>query len=417
MRLRVTICLLFATCAVSGAPGQSGQTTAVAAPEVGTVTGRVFCSDTRRPARLARVRFVPAGDFAGDSPRQSPGTDPFGSPPPIETDMDGRFVEAKLKPGRYYVRVDLDGYLTPLLSFSPEQLNHPTPEIQKRLRNELTEVTVTPHAPAEVEVSLMPAASLSGTVLYDDGAPAIGLFVNLLRKDAKGAFHERVETGNLATPTDEHGRFHLNSLPAGDYVAEVNLDLWKQVLSTISTPTGMIRASRAVSVAALSIFSGDVFRLRDAVPLTLDTAEDRSGLVITVPLSKLHSVSGTLVARDGHALNAGRVSLRYTGEDDGLTSVEVDRETRQFVFLYVPDGAYTLTVEDARDVTGVEAPNGPGFTPATRLEEKTVRGYAKTEQPLIVQNDVENVIAIVPDAKKDPGPGTTSSGSAAASNP
>ncbi len=235
---------------------------ATAAPEdFGSVAGRVICADTQRPARLAEVRLVPvaltqaeqpSGKEAGPSPAL--GNDL----PPIETDMDGRFVAPHIKPGRYYVRIDLDGYITPLLSFTPAQLRHPTPDIQERLRSELTQVTVQPHAPTEVELTLARGGSVSGNVLYDDGTPAISVQVTLLRKDTDGSFTQDLSsTGRILWPTDERGRFHFSSLPPGEYIAQATLALREHSVSSMPMPTGggvmevsMVKTSFELPVAS-----------------------------------------------------------------------------------------------------------------------------------------------------------------------
>ena len=78
----------------------------------------------------------------------------------------------------------------------------------------------------------------------------------------------------------------------------------------------------------------------------------------------------------------------------------MSREDRQFHFPYVPEGNYTLAVDGARDVTEVEVPNPPGLTPRSHLEDKTVRQYGTAKQPLLVQSDVDGVLATVPEASK-----------------
>ena len=53
--------------------------------------------------------------------------------------------------------------------------------------------------------------------------------------------------------------------------------------------SGLMRSS-------LMIYSGDATRKSEAVPFKLGPGEERTGEDITIPLSKLHSISGVVTA-------------------------------------------------------------------------------------------------------------------------
>src|ERR1700748_1626646 len=115
MRLTLLLALL-PTLALA----QSPTTSPTPRPEdLGTVTGHITCADTQRPGRLARVRLVPvtiASDFNND----------FGvfreDLPSVQTDLFGAYTLRNIQAGRYYLSVDLVGYIEPLLDFTGNQL-------------------------------------------------------------------------------------------------------------------------------------------------------------------------------------------------------------------------------------------------------------------------------------------------------
>jgi hypothetical protein len=400
--LRVLACI---TAASVVAAAQTIPQRPLQPEDLGTVTGHILCADTQRPARLAEVRLVPlqGSDATAKDSKSNFNEDSVGaSLPPIETDMTGSFTVHNVHPGQYYLRVDLGGYLTPLAGFSREQFSQPSPEIKLRMNRELQIVSVLPHATVQADASLLRGASISGTVLYDDGTPAIGLPMSLFQKDAKGAFTKEVQASARYTlPSDERGHYSFSSLPAGDYVIAADISFSTYTVSMMPLSTGtQVQMSMATVLFDLPIFSGNALRRRDASPVTVGTGENRPAVDITIPLNKLHQVSGSLVAQDGHTLNSGRVTLLYADDRAELTHVNIDRDDKEFHFPYVPEGTYLLNVTDAHDMTQIQVANPAGFTPRFHNEDNIVVSYGTAEQPLEVQSDVVSVIASVPDKPK-----------------
>jgi hypothetical protein len=369
----------------------------------GTVSGHVVCNDTQHPARLADVRLVPSSITLPPKDAKNFGQaayNAFGnSLPAVETDMNGGFTLHNVPPGQYILRIDLPGYITPLLEFTPEQLAKPTPAIRQQIDRELQIVTVAPHATVQADATLIRGASISGTVLYDDGSPAIGINVNLLRPDDKGEYKQRFPAGSN---TDDHGHYRFNAVPEGRYVVEADLTLSQQ--KTISLPmpgsegsTHMMQVVMTMYVFTLPVYSGDALRLHDAKPVEADEGQETPDTGITLPISQLHDVSGTLLAKDGHTINAGKVALLYADDRSQLATVDINRDDGMFHFTYVPEGNYILSVQSASDVTPIEVPNAPGITPRTHTETKTLHTYGATEQPLNVQSDMQSILVTVPE--------------------
>ena len=130
-------------------------------------------------------------------------------------------------------------------------------------------------------------------------------------------------------------------------------------------------------------------------------AKKAANIDLSVPLSKLHSVSGSLLAKDGHTINGGNVQLLHSDDREEVSQGQRrQREDKEFHFPYVPEDDYILSVPGAKDVTQVEVENAKGVTPHTHPEDKTVRTYGAAEQPLKVQTDMTGVLVNVPEKKE-----------------
>ena len=197
--------------------------------DLGTVTGHITCADTQRPARNAGVELVPIKP-ADDSDYEAL-SDRWGKYGPIHTDLDGAYTLTDVPPGQYYLRIDLTGYATPISRFSTDELRSPAREIQQRIQRELQIITVTPNSTTRADATLRRGASISGTILYDDGSPTISINVQLFRRDASGELRPAF-TQN--TSTDSHGRFTIESLTPGEYILQLVLRSMERRMASMS---------------------------------------------------------------------------------------------------------------------------------------------------------------------------------------
>jgi hypothetical protein len=351
--------------------------------DLGTVTGHITCADTQRPARFAGVHLVPV---------KSTGRSPAWSLARFDqTDLTGAYTLRDIRPGDYYLSIYFSGYVNPIERFSSADLQSPTPKIQQRMQHELQLVTVTPHASVEADATLYPGATISGTVLYDDGSPAVDISINVLRHDANGesVFSDR---------TDSHGHYSIDSLPSGDYAIEASLDVRKEEIEKMMLVKNgqTVDTSTVQSVFSLYIYSGSVFRRKDAAIIKAEEGHDTDDADITIPISKLHSLSGTLTAKDGHPINAGRVDLLYSDTQEEFTGVSVS-DDGTFHLPYIPEGNYILAVGEAKDIARVDIPAQPGIA-FEQIDVRTLCTYGTLQQPLTVQADIQSLNLILPDA-------------------
>jgi len=365
--------------------------------DLGTVTGHITCADTQRPARFAMVSLVPAQITTDTAETLSPFA--RSSIGPIHTDLNGAYAITSVPPGQYYLRVDLGGYVTPLQQFTPAGLKAPTPEIQQRIQRELQRITVTPNSTLQVDVTLRRSSSIVGKITYDDGSPVINIGIEFARRDANGKLGEFTHNGFL---TDSHGEYGIDSLSAGEYAIRVSLIATEQQVGPVyygdgTTPTKL----HENTVLELPIYSGSTFRQKDAAIIKVADGQEIDDIDITIPISRLHEVSGTLLAIDGHAINEGRIALLYPDTREELESVAA-HEDGTFHLPYVPEGDYIIAVSFARDKTQVQIPissNPAGFSIRTR----TLRAYGNLEQLLPVHTDIQSLNLTLPDK-----PGTAS---------
>jgi hypothetical protein len=381
-------------CLLGGVLPMAAQQAVVAATEsTGIVTGHVYLSDGGGPARLAQVALQPVEVKSDDRPWEEREKDaPFRL---YRTGLDGGFRIEHVRPGSYYIVVKEPGYLSPFAQFTNAQLVHPTVEDQQKIAAALPVVIVLANNTATLDIHLVRGAVLSGTVAFDDGKPYPDQRVTVLQK-VNGKWQPLMLANE--GQTDDLGNFRITGLLEGDYLLKVNLaidDLYVSSLLGHGSSSSMTHYS-------LSYYSGDTERLRDAKPVHLDGSQEISSAGITIPVSKLHAVSGAIVeAKSGRAINSGKVTLAYA--DDGgedVVSANVEADEPVFVMPFVPEGVYTIKVTEAADVTREEISNGAGTFPPFHTKETVLRKYGTVEQPLTVTGDVTGVnLAVTPVAK------------------
>lgn len=382
--MRLTFLLaLFSTLAFA----QSPTTSSTPHPEdLGTVTGHITCADTQRPARLAQVSLIAVKTTDDDEHKSF-------TQPNIHTDLTGGYTLTNIPLGRYYLRVDLAGYTTPISQFTGDELDAPTPEIQQRIQHELQVVTITANSTTHADVTLYRGGSIAGTVIYDDGAPAISANAQLFRRKANGKF-QMVKGRAL---TDSHGQFVFESLSAGEYLIKVVVAALERRLGTVQFGDGKSKDLYIEFASSfVPIYSGNVFREKDAAVIKVEAGQEADGNDITIPIGRLHEVSGTLLSQDGHVINDGRVQLLFADTQEEFTGAYA-RDNGVFRLPYVPEGSYILKVTAARDITldQIHDSSAPGSP--THTNRRTTHAYGDLQQPLTVQTSDQSLNLTLPD--------------------
>ena len=139
--------------------------------------------------------------------------------------------------------------------------------------------------------------------------------------------------------------------------------------------------------SVLIVYSGDATRKSAAASFKLSPGEERTGEDITLPLSKLHTISGVVTAAgDGHPINSGNLALMSPEDKELVTDAEISSDGT-FHIEAVPEGSYTLRILGAHDTMNISS-------------EKITHQYGDLEQPLKVEGDIPNLVLSVPEQIK-----------------
>jgi hypothetical protein len=312
--------------------------------DTGSVTGRVYCADSQKPARFANIRLQPVegqeGSFGGRGGFATTGS-------------DGSFRITGVSPGEYYVDVMMPGYIQPLRGML-SSLENLAPEERDRITAQLTHVGVAANQSTNVQVMIYRGATIGGAVSFDDGAPAAGVSIQALLlppgtgTTVAGGTQQQSFAGFART--DDRGQFRVTGLGDGTYI--------------------VFAAPRSI----FPIYYGNTIERSHAKKLDVHAGEEVPGADIQVPAAGMHSVSGVVVSQhDGHTLARASVQLRLSSGDTGTISATTASDGT-FTFNAVPDGKFTVQLLNAYD-------------PATRM------GYASSGQALEVDGtDVSDLV-------------------------
>jgi hypothetical protein len=360
----------------------TAQNNSSARHAAGTVTGHVNCADTNAPARMARVRLESAKQDSESNPQNSSDLQVGGI---VQTALDGSFLIPNVPPGSYYVIATLSGYLSPHPGQDVEDDDEAPPPASARKPSVATsKVTVQADQAASIDIRLERGAAVSGTVRFDDGSPAVGIHVgpvHIVKSKTKSSNSSDFGVeGDVVT--DDLGHYRISGMHGGRYVVEAllsHVDLVQRA-SHDSAFSDMMRS-------VLVVYSGDATRKSAALSFTLSPGEERTGEDITIPLSKLHTISGVVTAaRDGHPINAGNLVLMSPEDKEVVADAEIASDGT-FQIEAVPEGSYILRVRDPHDTMRGSS-------------DKITDQYGGLEQPLKIESDVPNLALAVPEMKQ-----------------
>lgn len=347
----------------------------------GVITGRVLDAASGRPIVGAIVR-------AG---RPTPTATPLliepGGPPPIGdavyTNGSGAYVLRDLAKGAYTVSVQAPGYINGAHGQQlPEGPNRPvTLEDDGRVLN--------------ADVRLWRTAGISGVITDETGEPVVGTEVRVLRRTFSGGRIALAPAGG-STTSDDRGEYRLGALIPGDYIVvvpaasltlpgtlidtfrdaqaaglqDVITNISREVLGTggaFASPMAagvrvgdqqMQMRSASAPIGPDPTLSGEVLAYRtayhpaamlssQAVALTLESGEERSGADVRLELVPTARVSGIVTGPDGPVPNMP-LRLLPPGIEDVVSDAGLDAATTvtdaqgRFTFLGVPPGEYVL---------------------------------------------------------------------------
>ena len=362
-------------------------------PQYGAITGSVVCHDSNSPARFAVVLTIPIPVFDASGKRV---TLPIVNGRDVATtNLDGRYILPKIAPGDYFVLAELDGYVSPVGQFSQDDVENLTPERIKKLAGLIPSVHVEPGKTSYAEVTLERAASISGSVTYDDGSPGIGLYVDVEPAQDVPADQQPLMQGlstNRLQRTDDQGQYRLSGLSDGKYLVKVLMGIPRLEENPLA-PEFQADPYEGYPVGgSIPIYSEKTLRKKDAKNFDLKRGEDLTGADIEVPLHGLYSINGTVVAQGSQPpIIFGSVSLQDVNDKTLKRSTTVIADGA-FQFPYLPPGNYELKTTRLSD----QPPYSPGHP--DRGPDHTYADATITVQ--LLDKDLDGVTIAVPDIAK-----------------
>ncbi len=383
-----------------------------AAPDA-TVTGHIYLDDTKAPGRKATVYLEPAAALQADAPpNRSGGQDKGPVTASVETQFDGSYSFTHVAPGSWYVIATCRGYVSPFLALSLSEgrsgygdwapLGPAQKAAKDRILDSLPRVDVQPAVPATADLTLERGGAVSGNITYDDGGPAAGLVVTALAhwvtrgKETWSPLPSEPNSLAAWNHTDDRGNYRISGLPPGKYVVEVLVD-FTNTKGYISPSGSGGFSSDNFHASRLSLYSGNTPRQSDAAAFTLQAREERTGEDILLPMTRLHTIRGSIVsALDGHVVNSGQVNLLRAGDHSLAGYQNLTEDEPGFTFSFVFEGDYTLSTPLSSDVD-YEPVARPGVLGPPQFSAHIVRFYGAASQSLHVTGDMQGVTIAVPE--------------------
>jgi hypothetical protein len=293
--------------------------------------------------------------------------------PPINTDSEGKFAFKNLAGGSYRVMAVANGFVRQ--EYGQRSLNgQGTPFALAADQNK-----------KDVALRLTPAGTVSGRILDENGQPALGIPVQILRAayNVNGRVYQAVGTGSA----DDRGQYRLFGVPPGRYYLSIGNPPGPP--RTVA-PAGVLIGQPGGSVYAFSYFPG-VADVSQAVMIEVKSAQEVS-FDMTARRQQMYRVRGTLLDSRTGQPPAGNVQvmLAYRSPTGGSGSFSSGRNydpaTGKFELLNVIPGQYVVQAQIQ------EALAGP--ITAQQIEE---RQAAQAMQPMgrapitVTSGDVEGV--------------------------
>lgn len=321
-------------------------------PAESTVRGRVFYADTGRPVKRASVMLM------------SEEIDGPASTPSAVTDGGGVFEMKNVRAGIYYAVVNAPGVVSPFafVNFAGRGSGQSEKEMFAAAFANFEKIVIDGFSDAQVQVAARRGAAIGGRVLYDDGEPAAGVKVEILRK-ADDRYTSVVP--NLSTIfsmrmggaflTDDRGVYRFSGLPPGEYIVRVTENAAHSVNAgrNFSEPFESMLGTKSY----LTLFYPEAAEAKSAEVISVDYGQEVSEINFTLPSRDLFAVAGRVLARRDKRPVRARLTLSRVREnqDEQVFSIfdeaggrerpSVTGDDGSWGFRELPRGKYKLAIE------------------------------------------------------------------------
>jgi hypothetical protein len=283
-----------------------------------SLSGAVVDSRTGEPVAGARITLETLG--------QDPAPHASGV-----TDAKGVFGIAGASPGVYKLKAERNGYLKSYYG-------------ARRPGAAGTRLTLEPGCELKgLPMRLEPFAVVAGAVRDAGGEPLFDARVFLLRLRYAENGEKQYETV-VSANTDDLGHYRIAGLAPGRYYVRARAQEWPPKSPQVQAP-GATRLE--VSVPA---FYPAAATVSAAAPIEVNAGDRITGIDVTLPSSRLFSVSGQVVSAGGEL----EKQIVLFSEDSTASSLvtELARNGR-FVIPYVTPGSYQLRATAGGRDTGL----------------------------------------------------------------
>jgi hypothetical protein len=318
-------------------------------PANSIIRGRVFYADTGRAVKRSSIMLMNENGDGGP-----------GSAPSALTDNEGYFVMRNVRAGTYYAVVNAPGVVSPLafFDFSVAQNRSNEREAFQKAFIGFEKIVVDGITPIDIQVSAMRGGAVGGRVTYDDGDPAIGVRVEILRK-VDDKFMTVIP--NLSTmfsmrsggvfQTDDRGVYRFSGLPAGEYIVKVTESTSH---GDISTRTYYDMFDGFGGSSFLTYFYPDAVDSKSAQVINVAAGQEIGEINLMIPSRALYKAEGKIVSAKDKTPVRARITINRES-DANIFSIFSDINRRlqdtltdedgNWKFKELPRGTYKIIVE------------------------------------------------------------------------
>ena len=327
LSLLLTICSVFAA-------AQETPSAAEAAKKA-VIEGVVVNEVTTEPIRRAEVNLYRQGETGGRLPERPSAYSTL-------TDAGGKFRIDDIDPGEYILIHLKPGFVTTRAYFG----------LSARLLTLAAGDSLT-----GLRYSLLPQAIVTGRVVDDEGAPAQGIFVMLLRFEH---FHgPNYASGVGRQQTNDRGEFRFTNVEPGRYCLRADVERMRVVYG--GPPAGPSTAPGAPRTAFVSTYHPSATAMAQASRFEVLAGQEFSGRDIALRKDKVVRVSGKVLDADGSPAKYAAVTLAPADSPlqiVGSVGLYTD-DKGTFAASSVPPGPYLARAREYYDGSDWESAETP----------------------------------------------------------
>jgi len=294
------------------------------------------------------------------------------------TDSAGAFYIRDLPPGQYNVRAERDGYFS--------------------TRGSVSSITVGTTPTAPVALSMIPGATVGGTIRDADGEGIANASVQILSVIYPDGFPTLGSA--VTTKANYRGEYRLFWMPAGDYVVGASRDVYAtRGARTFYPGTPELTSATMITLKTGQNLEGIDFALRQArmvnvTGVVISSAPPPPPQNIPASVQLTPAQQAALAAPPPNIAMLGLLSRSTTipavSENPFVAQPTLDRNRAEFQFT-APAGSY--------DLAGV-VPSGGFGTVALDVGDQDVRGVSLSIQPPVNLQGTITVNGATPDLSR-----------------